>query len=101
MSEPDGTHTPLAAAILAGGRARRLGGAKKAALPLGAMRIIDRQLDALRQVATAVLIVAPDPAPYADLRVRVVPDAVANAGPLGGIYTAIVNSPCERTLVVA
>ena len=101
MFAPHEARPGLAAAILAGGRARRLGGANKAALPLGGVRIIDRQFAALREVADFLFIVAADAAPYADTGVRVVPDVVANAGPLGGIYTAVVNSPCERTLVVA
>jgi molybdopterin-guanine dinucleotide biosynthesis protein A len=100
MSAPDEAPPALAAAILAGGRATRLGGANKAALLLGGMRIVDRQLAALREVADRVFIVATNAAPYADLGVRIVPDIIPNAGPLGGIYTAIVNSPCERTLVV-
>src|SRR5918999_2460662 len=100
MSAPDEASPALAAAIPAGGRATRLGGANKAALLLGGTRIIDRQLAALRQVADVVFIVATDAAPHADLGVPIMPDIVQNAGPLGGIYTAIVNSPCERTLVV-
>jgi molybdopterin-guanine dinucleotide biosynthesis protein A len=32
---------------------------------------------------------------------RVVPDAIAGAGALGGIYTAILESPAPRTLVLA
>ncbi len=32
---------------------------------------------------------------------RVVADELPDAGPLGGIYTAITRSPCDRTLVVA
>lgn len=32
---------------------------------------------------------------------RVVADELPDAGPLGGIYTAIKRSPCDRTLVVA
>ena len=32
---------------------------------------------------------------------RVVADELPDAGPLGGIYTAISQSPCDRTLVVA
>ncbi len=91
----------LAAAILAGGAARRLGGASKALLPVGGQRIIDRQLDALRAVTRTIFIVAPDPAPYEGLGLRVVPDAVAGAGALGGIYTAIIESPVPRTLVLA
>ncbi len=91
----------LAAAILAGGAARRLGGAAKALLPLGDRRIIDRQLAALHAVTRTVFIVAPDPSPYAGLGLRVVPDAVDGAGALGGVYTAIVESPARRTLVLA
>jgi molybdenum cofactor guanylyltransferase len=91
----------FAAAILAGGAARRLGGAVKALLPIGDRRIIDRQLAALQTVTRTIFIVAPDPAPYDGLGLRVVPDAVAGAGALGGIYTAIVESPEPRTLVLA
>jgi molybdopterin-guanine dinucleotide biosynthesis protein A len=90
-----------AAAILAGGRARRFGGLNKASLRLGAERIIDRQLAVLRQVADDVFLVAPDAKPFADLGLAIVPDAIAGAGALGGIYTAVVASPRERTLVVA
>jgi molybdenum cofactor guanylyltransferase len=91
----------FAAAILAGGSARRFGGVNKAALRFGAARIIDRQLAMLRPLAREIFIVAPDPAPYADLGLRVVPDAIAGAGALGGIYTAIVESAAPRTLVLA
>ncbi len=78
-----------------------MGGVSKASLHVGAARIVDRQLAALRQVVHEVFIVAPDPAEYAGLGLPVVPDVVADAGALGGIYTAIVASPCMRTLVVA
>jgi molybdopterin-guanine dinucleotide biosynthesis protein A len=91
----------LAAAILAGGAARRLGGAAKALLDVGGQRIIDRQLAAIEAVTRTIFIVAPDGSPYAGLGLRVVPDAVPGAGALGGIYTAIVESPAPRTLVLA
>lgn len=91
----------LAAAIVAGGAARRLDGAAKALLRLGNQRIIDRQLAALQAVTPTIFIVAPDPSPYCGLGLRVVPDAIAGAGALGGIYTAIVESPAPRTLVLA
>jgi molybdopterin-guanine dinucleotide biosynthesis protein A len=91
----------LAAAIVAGGAARRLGGAAKALLRIGGERIIDRQLAALRASVPHIFIVASDPAPYEGLGLRVVPDAIAGAGALGGIYTAILESPAPRTLVLA
>ena len=89
-----------AAAILAGGRARRLGGAPKALLEIGGVRIIDRQLAALRAVAGAICIVG-DTARYGGFGVPVIGDALPDAGALGGIYTALVWSPAPRVIVVA
>ncbi len=95
------TGTSVAAAILAGGRARRYGGVVKSTLVLDGARIIDRQIAELRKVADPIFIVAQDPAPFASLGLVVVPDVVPDCGALGGIYTAIVRSPRPRTLVVA
>jgi molybdenum cofactor guanylyltransferase len=92
---------PIAAAVLAGGRARRMAGANKAALQIGNERIIDRQLRLLRQVADPVFIVAGATEPFQELQVTVVPDIVPDTGPLGGIYTALTASPRARTLIVA
>ncbi|MGH9372090.1 MAG: molybdenum cofactor guanylyltransferase [Vicinamibacterales bacterium] len=91
----------IAAAILAGGLARRMAGANKATLQIGASRIIDRQIALLRQVADPVFIVSGHPAPFRDLALTVVDDVVSGAGSLGGIYSAIVSSPHARTIVVA
>jgi molybdopterin-guanine dinucleotide biosynthesis protein A len=90
----------LAAAILVGGRATRMGGASKSALTIGGLPIIDRQLAALRPIADPVFAVAsadgPAPAGLACVR-----DRFPNHGALGGIYTAIVESPRDRTIVIA
>ena len=90
----------LAAAILAGGRARRLGGANKAALEIGGIRIFDQQYALLHQLTSTVFVVGGGAGPWTDQGIRVVPDEIPGAGALGGIYTAIRASPCERTLVV-
>lgn len=91
----------LAAAILAGGRARRMDGVNKGTLVVGRSAIIDRQLETLGEVAADIFVVGWSDATWTSRGLRVVPDEIPNAGPLGGIYTAIVRSPCERTLVVA
>jgi len=90
----------VSGAILAGGRARRLGGADKASLIVGGARIIDRQLAALTAVAGDVRIVG-DPERYAGLGVRVIADAVAGAGPLGGLYSALLDAAHDRVIVLA
>lgn len=90
-----------AAAIIAGGSARRLGGAIKAFLVVGGERIVERQLRVLQGLADPVFVVGGDPAPFGSVGLDVVPDVVPDAGALGGIYTAIVSSPRERTIVLA
>ena len=91
----------LAAAILAGGRARRMHGVNKGTLVVGRTAIIDRQLETLGEVAADIFVVGRSDVSWTSRGLRVIPDEIPNAGPLGGIYTAIVRSPCERTLVVA
>src|SRR5215204_6287262 len=91
----------VSAAILAGGRARRFGGADKASLSVGGARIIDRQLSALSSIADDIRIVANDAERYAALGVRIIPDAIADAGPLGGIYSALVDARHDTVIVIA
>lgn len=89
------------AAILAGGRARRLGGRDKAALQVGRSAILERQLALLRSLVDRILIVANDDTPYAQYGVPVVHDRVEGAGALGGLYTAIDAAATPRVLVLA
>jgi molybdopterin-guanine dinucleotide biosynthesis protein A len=91
----------ISAAILAGGRARRFGGADKASLVVGGARIIERQLATLSTVTDDVRIVSNDPARYAALGVRVIPDRIAGAGPLGGVHAALVDAAHHGVIVLA
>ena len=45
--------------------------------------------------------IANEPGHYADLGVRVVPDAVPDRGPLGALYTALLTASTSHVLVVA
>ena len=94
-------HPKISAAILAGGQARRLGGADMASLVVGGARIVERQLAALAGLADDVRIVGGDAARYRDLGIPVVADAIAGAGSLGGLYTALIGARHERVLVLA
>jgi molybdopterin-guanine dinucleotide biosynthesis protein A len=91
---------PLAAAILTGGRASRMGGVRKATLAIDGTPIIERQLSVLRQIAAPVFLVT-SAGGSAEAGLMLVRDAYPDHGALGGIYTAIVTSPHERTVVVA
>jgi molybdopterin-guanine dinucleotide biosynthesis protein A len=77
-----------------------MGGLRKATLAMGRTSIIDRQLAVLRTLAAPVFLVTSAQAP-SDAELTVVRDEYPDHGALGGIYTAIVASPHERTLVVA
>ena len=90
-------------AILAGGRARRLGGLNKAGLILhpGGASVLDRQLALLRRVVDRTIIIANDAEPFRDAGVPVIADMVPDGGALGALYTAVHASGTEWTLVVA
>jgi molybdenum cofactor guanylyltransferase len=79
----------VAAAIIAGGPARRLGGVQKPFLEVGGRAIADRQLEALRELFDPVVAIANDPAPWARTGLAVFPDLVPGVGPLGGIHAAL------------
>ena len=89
------------AAIIAGGQARRLGGLAKSDLVIGGRRIIDRQLSVLGPITEHILIVSNDHHPFRASGLRVCADLTPGAGPLGGLYTALVRSPTAQTIVVA
>lgn len=91
----------VSAAILAGGRARRLGGADKASLQIGGSRIIDRQLAVLRAIADDVLLVGADPSRYQAFQIPIVPDAIPGMGALGGVYTALQAARHDVVVVLA
>jgi molybdopterin-guanine dinucleotide biosynthesis protein A len=93
--------TTGAAAILAGGRGRRLGGAVKPLLVVEGRRIIDRQLAVLRKLFSRLVIVAPDPAPFAGLDLPVIPDrAGPGLGPLAGLDAALGWLPAQIPALV-
>jgi molybdopterin-guanine dinucleotide biosynthesis protein A len=99
--EPGADPITISAAILAGGRASRLGGRDKSALTVDGRSILDRQLAVLRGLTSSILIVANDPARFVDTGVPVKADHIAGAGALGGLYTALADAPTELVLVVA
>lgn len=89
----------VSAAVLAGGKSRRMG-RDKAWLDLGdGQPIVQRAIDAVTLVADEVLLVANDER-YRSLGTRVVPDAHPGAGVLGGIATAIAAARHPAVIIV-
>ncbi len=79
---------PPFAAVLAGGESRRFGAPKALAL-VGGARVVDRVVVAARGALGEAVLVANRPELYADLGLRVRPDAVPGAGALGGVHAAL------------
>lgn len=88
-------------AILAGGHSVRMGGVPKGLLELGGRRILDQLVDqASAAFGAPPLLIAnhPDAATWRpDL--TTVPDRVAGAGALGGLYTAVLDAPAPVVVV--
>jgi molybdopterin-guanine dinucleotide biosynthesis protein A len=92
------------AAVLAGGKGKRLG-MNKALLELDGKTILDRILEVLLEIFPSVLLVVqddntslcPDCGPHVD----VVADLIPEKGPLGGIYTALEHSTAPYVFVMA
>ena len=91
----------IGAAILAGGRASRMGGQQKALLEVDGRRIIDRQLDVLRPLFSEILLVANDPTGLEGLGLPIFPDEIRDQGPLRGILTALEAAISSHLVVVA
>jgi molybdenum cofactor guanylyltransferase len=103
-----GPSSAVSAAILVGGRARRMHGLDKSSLDVDGLPILERQLAVLRQLSDDLMIVtragAPrdgDHSPFARPGLRIVSDVISDAGPLGGIHAALVHARSPVTLVVA
>ena len=89
----------VAAAIVAGGPARRLGGIAKPFIEIDGRTVAERQLALLRSAFPRVLVVANDPAPWAELAVEVVGDRVLGGGPLAGIDAALTGAEGSDAVV--
>jgi len=90
-----------AAAIIAGGRARRLGGVDKSRLLVGGRPIVARQAELLRQVAGDVFVVGDYPGRPLDPDLPCYDDVVAGVGAIGGVCTALEVASADLVLVVA
>ena len=90
-----------AAAIIAGGQAKRFGGQDKSRLHISGQSIISRQVAVLQPLTDDLFIVASQRERFADTPFRVYPDLIPGTGVIGAILTALESTPADRVLVVA
>jgi molybdopterin-guanine dinucleotide biosynthesis protein A len=98
MSSPN---NQVAAAILNGGKARRMQGVDKARLAVGGRRIADTQLALLQTRCAPIAMVVADGSQTEGLAVEAIQDRVGGQGPLDGIAAALAWSPTPWVLVLA
>lgn len=89
------------AAILAGGRARRFGGADKTQLRIGGRTILDRQVEALRGVVDRLFLVGYRGAAPVPPSLTRIADRTADQGPLGGLEAALEAADTTPVLLLA
>ncbi len=91
----------VTACILAGGRARRLGGALKPLLVVDGETILARQRAVLASRCAEIVIAVAGPGALAEQGLRAVVDAVPDAGPLAGLAAGLAASARPWLLAVA
>jgi molybdenum cofactor guanylyltransferase len=83
------TYPDITGALIAGGRATRMGGVPKGLLRLDGRPLLARSLDLFGRLFAASLLVVNDPAPYAGFDVPPVADLLAGRGAPGGLHAAL------------
>jgi len=98
------THNPqlkITLAILAGGKATRLGGINKALIEIEGDTIISKIHRALGPICNEVIIISNQAQTDYRISAKIYPDIIENCGPLGGIHSALLHSSNEIVLVVS
>jgi molybdopterin-guanine dinucleotide biosynthesis protein A len=88
------------AAILVGGKSSRMG-SNKAFLELNGKTFIELQIELLRKMFDDVFISANSSSEYEYLNLPIFKDVYPGKGPLGGIYTSLINSGSFHTFMLA
>ncbi len=89
------------ALILAGGRARRMGGQTKALLSLGGRSFIELILGTVTPLVDTVILSTNEPEAYRHLNLRIVTDDEEGKGPLMGILAGLRASGADSCFVAA
>ena len=88
------------AAILAGGKSSRMG-SNKAFLKLKGKTFIELQIELLREMFDEIFISANTPSEYEYLNLPIFKDVYPGKGPLGGIFTSLINASSFHTFMLA
>lgn len=87
-------------AVLAGGQSRRMGTDKSFVL-LNGKPLLQHVIERVSELNLPVILIANEIEKYRGFGLPIVSDVIANAGSLGGVYTAVLHGGVDRTLCVA
>ena len=88
------------AVIIVGDKSSRMG-SNKAFLKLKGKTFIELQIELLREMFDEIFISANTPSEYEYLSLPIFKDICPGKGPLGGIYTSLINSSSFHTFMLA
>lgn len=92
--------TDVAVAIIAGGKAVRMGGVEKGSLSIEGRPILERQLDLLTPMFSRVIFVSRTPGAFAAMGFASVSDRISEGGPMAGVEAALsALRPAENAVV--
>lgn len=89
----------ITAIILAGGKSSRMK-KDKGLVSFGKKTLIEQVIDSAKEITDNIIIITNNEA-YRQFGYSCFEDVMKEKGPLGGIYTGLVNSSTEKNLVVA
>ena len=90
----------LTVAILAGGRSKRMG-SDKALLTIEGIPLLQRVINAAHTLADARIIISNSPTTHSPFLWPLFPDRFPDAGPLGGLATALHHATTSHLLLLA
>jgi molybdopterin-guanine dinucleotide biosynthesis protein A len=92
----------ISAAVLAGGRGKRLNGINKSKIVIDGKTIISRIIETLDNTFEEIIIVSNTPSEFKEFSdCNIIPDQFRNRGPISGIHSALKNTDCEALFIVA
>lgn len=92
----------ISGVILAGGKNRRFGGITKANIVIEGKTIISRIVSVIGEIFNDVIIVTNKPEEFREFtHFKIVADQILNAGPLGGIHSALKSTSEDAIFVFA
>lgn len=91
----------ITGAVLAGGAGKRLGGVAKGLVEVDGEPILAKTLTLFGGLFERVILIANDPAPYADLIVDAASDVIEGKGAPGGLHSALHHATTDWVFLVA